>query len=597
VGQWTDGAIGLGWRVPETVAEARAGGVPARPAGPLVVAADIRIDNRTEILRALDRSPADPAGDPALLLAAYARWGDRCAERVLGDFAAAIWDGRERCLVCLRDRSGVRPIYYHHVPGRLFAFASEIKALLALPDVPRRLNEARIADYVESMLHEMEETFYAGIRRLPPAHVLRIDARALTTRRYWALDSSRTLRLPSDRDYADMYRSTFFDAVRARVRGDGPVGTTLSGGLDSTSVACAARVLLEGSGRPLHAFSLVFDGVPQSDERRFIDATLALGDFGAHRIVGDASTPLTDLAATIAHHDEPFYAPNLFLHQAIYRAARDAGVAALLDGLDGDTTVSHGMTWLGELASGGRWRDLAREVRGVARRHRLSTWRVVRGHVIPALVPDSVRTLARGWRRWSGRARGAGAVDTVLRADFARRIGWADRAMRLDVGERPRRRSEQAEHHRRLSWGLLSFVLEVVDRESARWGIVPAYPFFDSRLIELCLALPPELKLRDGWTRYVMRTAMDGILPRAVQWRVGKANLAPSFRRGLAVGAPDVIPVLAGDDGSALAHYVELPRVRAAYERFRVRPTDADALTIWKVATVGIWLRDARVSA
>ena len=185
----------------------------------------------------------------------------------------------------------------------------------------------------------------------------------------------------------------------------------------------------------------------------------------------------------------------------------------------------------------------------------------------------------------------------MLRADFARRIGWADRAARLGVGDRATHRSERAEHHRRLTWGLLSFVLEVADRESARWGVQPAYPFFDSRLIELCLAMPPEMELHDGWTRYIMRSAMEGVLPRAVQWRVGKADLAPNFRCGLAVGAPDLVPALLGDDDGALAEYVDLSRVRAAYDRFRARPTDADALTIWNVATVGLWLRDARVSA
>ena len=590
VGQWVEGAIGLGCRIRQADQNTDSGPAPARPPGSLVGVADARLDNREDILRALGRSPADRIDDTALLLAAYDRWGDSCAERVIGDFAVAIWDGRERRLVCLRDRAGVRPFCYHYVAGRVFAFASEIKALLALTDVPRTLNEARVADYVESVLHDKEETFYAGIRRLAPAHVLRVDARTLTARRYWSLDPSRTLRLASDHAYAEAYRSVFFEAVRARLGGEGPVGAMLSGGLDSTSVACVARVLLEGSGRPLHAFSLVFDTVTQSDERRFVDAALAVGDFIAHRIVGDAIGPLTDLAATIAHHDEPFYAPNLFLHQAIYRAARDAGVAVVLDGLDGDTTVSHGMTWLGELARSGRWVRLAREVRGVANRHRSPARHILRRRVLPAIIPDSLRALAHGLRRSAG-------SRTLLRADFARRIGWADRSERLRSGERENHRSERAEHRRRLDWGLLSFILEVADQESARWGVAPAYPFFDSRLIELCLAMPPELKLRQGWTRYVMRAAMDGVIPSAVQWRAGKSDLSAGFRRGLTLGAPDLIPAVIGDDGSALAQYVELSRVRAAYDRFLLRPTDADALALWKVVTVGAWLRDGGVSA
>jgi asparagine synthase (glutamine-hydrolysing) len=218
----------------------------------------------------------------------------------------------------------------------------------------------------------------------------------------------------------------------------------------------------------------------------------------------------------------------------------------------------------------------------------------VRGHVLPALVPDvlvgALHRLPIGARRDS-----TGAAS-VLRPTFASRIGWRSRSERLASGGREVLRSERAEHYRRLTWGLIPVVLEVADREARHAGVEPAYPFFDARLMELSLSLPPETKLRDGWTRFVLRRALDGVLPPEIQWRAAKANLAPVFRRGLARDMSDVVDRVLTDSGP-LAEYVDLSRARAASDRFARLPTDRDAMTLWKVATLGVWLDDARVSA
>src|SRR6266850_1954833 len=302
-GVWSQDAVGLGHRMLWTTPESRTEPLPlSAREGAFAITADARLDNRAELSATLGLDDGN-IGDAALILRAYERWGEQCPERLLGDFAVAIWDGPRRAVFCARDHFGVKPLYYHRAP-RLFAFASEIKALLHLPDVPRRLNETRVADYLAPIVEDREITFYDGIVRLPPA-----------------------------------------DAVRCRMRTAGPVGSMLSGGLDSSSIVCVARSLdTAGDGGPLHTLSAIFPEVPTCDERRFIDAVLAGNGVVPHAVRADLVSPLANLERMFEHENEAFFSVNLFMHWALYAEAERHGVRVLLDGFDGDTTLWPSLT-------------------------------------------------------------------------------------------------------------------------------------------------------------------------------------------------------------------------------------------------------------
>src|SRR3989449_1054025 len=310
-GAWREGPVALGHGMLHTTPESLREQQPlVGTRGDLVLAADARIDNRGELCSLLP-APSD-ATDADLILAAYERWDETCPEHLLGDFAFAIWDAREQRLFCARDHFGVKPFYYHHRLGRLFAFASEIKGLLALPDVPRRLNETRVADYLVPLLEDKEITFYEEIVRLPPAHWMTVDREGIRRQEYWSLDPEREIRLGSDDEYAAAFREIFTEAVRCRLRSAFPVGSMLSGGLDSSSIVCVARELLAQGGCPRpHTFSAVFDDVPECDERRYIETVLSGGGVEPHLIRGDKVNPVERLEQDLVQQDEPFYAPNL----------------------------------------------------------------------------------------------------------------------------------------------------------------------------------------------------------------------------------------------------------------------------------------------
>ena len=374
-GVWHIGPVGLGHRMLWTTPESLHEQLPLTgKKGDLVITADARIDNRDELITALGLAQWSHGEitDSELILRAYEQWGEDSPKRLLGDFAFAIWDERRQALFCARDHCGVKPFYYYQ-SARALIFASEIKALLSTREVPRRLNPVRVADYLAGIFEDRTSTLYRDILRLPAGHSMTVRGRESRVQPYCWLDPSREIRLRSDDEYADAFRDQFTDAVRCRLRSAFPVGSLLSGGLDSSSIVGAARRVLAEDGRRLHTFSAIFPGLPASDlpkidERPFMEAVLAMSGLTPHYVHADRLSPLSELDRVFWHEDEAFLAPNLYMHWALYRAAHQQSVRTLLDGVDGDTTVSHGLDYLSELAGAGRVRTLGREVMALASR-------------------------------------------------------------------------------------------------------------------------------------------------------------------------------------------------------------------------------------
>jgi asparagine synthase (glutamine-hydrolysing) len=580
---WHGGPVGLVHCLLRVAPEAEHAAQPYQRDG-RVITADVRLDNRSELCAALGL-PLATQSDAELILAAYARWGEACAEHLLGDFAFAIWDETERQLFCARDYIGFKPFYYYASP-RQFVFATELKGVLALPEVPRRLNEMRVADYLLPVFDDLASTFYQDLQRLPPGHCLSLSPTGVRVWPHYTLQPQPLLKLRSDAEYIEAFRERFEAAVRCRIRTPYPVGASLSGGLDSSSVVVQARALRGPQAAPLSVFSAVFDEVPASDERPYMEAVLAGGGLTSHFIRADLLSPLADLERMHWHEDEPFYAPNLFIDWALYRAAQAAGVRVMLDGQDGDSTVSHGLGLFQDLARSGRWGRAWREAGLVAGHFGSTRSRVLWRQAIRPLLPVGLVAAIRRLRR---QPHGPLWRAAPIQLGFAQRLGWPERIRPwLEADARPAL-GESVAHWRKISQPIHTFYLEVGDREAAAFGLEVRSPFYDRRLVEFCLSVPGELKLRDGWTRWIMRRAMHGLLPPQVEWRGGKSNLGHNFRHVLLRYERDRLARWIAAPG-ALAEYVDVDRVRAAFARFQSAQGDADALLLWKVVTLGEWL-------
>ena len=635
-----DGTVALAHRMSWSTPESRRESQPlirSTPASWLV--ADARIDNRGELTSLLRIAEPGRVTDAELIVRAYERWGRRCVEHIIGDFAFALWDDESRELYCARDPMGVKPLYYFE-SADTFAFASEAKALFALDMVPREIDPLQAARFVEGTIGDRESTHFKGIKRLPAAHWIAVGHNRTLRTQYWKPDAQRELRYSSSGEYAEAFRDIFTEAVRARMRSVHTVGAALSGGLDSSSIVCVARgVRRDDGGDPIHSFSLVFPSLPEGDrrmidERPFIESVVRGGEVVPTYVRGDELSPAADVSAILQTLDEPYPAFNLYLHWAMYRAARERGARVFLDGFDGDTAVSHGFGRFTGLVNRREWDVFERETRALAERRRVRPEALLEHFGLPHLA-----LLARrgSWLSWSRAARELTqrfdlgftdvSVNHGLRPATPAFVRRAYRAMRRGAPEThslllpelaralrdgdDRRREEDAgasstereSHVQGLSQPAYQLTLEIADRCAAAFGVEPRYPFFDRRLIDFCVALPESEKLADGWPRLVFRRAMEGILPPEIQWRSDKGNLSPNFHRTLRASQA-ASGALAAD--SPLAAYVDMRAVEEMRRRYcaerRTLARSDDGHALFRIMVLERWLsgsggQTARVTA
>ena len=225
----------------------------------------------------------------------------------------------------------------------------------------------------------------------------------------------------------------------------------------------------------------------------------------------------------------------------------------------------------------------------LSRRHNSSPRRLLWQFGLRPLAPEPMRHIWRAVRR---RTTPPWMVNSAIKPGFAQRVGVAERAQVLHGNGHTPARTAREGHWRGLTSPLFPYALEIADKAGAAFSLEPRYPFFDRRLMEFCLALPPEQKLHQGWTRVVMRRAMANILPDEVRWRVGKANLSPNFTRRLLDYDRGLLDDVIMNDPQVIGDYVDVSALRDVYHRYASQPmSEGDALTVYGVVTLALWLR------
>lgn len=499
-------------------------------ANAVMISFDGRIDNRDHLTRQLARAGYAPRADTdaEIALCSYRCWGEDCANRLLGDFAFAIWDARSNKLFCARDIFGVRPLYYHFRSGVVFAFASSPAALFAGKVLSKHLNEARIADYLVSELEGLDKTstFYAQVHRLPPAHTATIDARGLSLQRYWKPQPATGLRLADDREYEEGFLDVFKPAVDCRLRGGDSVASMLSGGMDSSAIVGVARALRHASGQPpLRTYS-VESAVPETcRETRAIRDVLNSGGLRPTVLDADGLAELQpELAEQTWNLEEP-YDDLMTVPRSLYILAARQGVRVMLDGVDGDSVLSEGK-YLTRLVRRGKW---------------LAAWRsamvhqsIYPGYPMPAaelahalraaFVPDWVRAGLRPIRIKQQLKQAL--AESFICPKFAERADLAERLATLNATFAIRNPLDAlSDHAGAIDHAFIVCGVERYARAAAASSIETRHPFLDRRVVEYCIRLPDEQKIRHGWPKYILRNAMAGYLPPTVCWRKGKEHL------------------------------------------------------------------------
>jgi asparagine synthase (glutamine-hydrolysing) len=445
--QWSEGSVALGRRLARLLPEDAYDRQPLRSAdGHAVLVADVRLDNRDELCAALGL-PTDRArrlSDADILLAAFTRWAEDCVDRLVGDFAFALWDQLSHRFLLARDPLGARPLHYHY-GARLFAFASMPKGLHALAEIPRQPDEDYLALEMIAAGALGAGTCFKDIARVEPGHIASVTGDGVSARRYWN-PGRKVLALRSSDAYAEACREQLDITVRSRLRGANHVATHLSAGLDSSAVTATAARLLAASGGRVTAFTAVprenYDlPVPRGrigDEGPLAALTAAMYPNLEHVLVrtGDGS-PL-DLVDRYFHlFERPV--PNLcnmIWVSAINDAARDHKLQVLLSASLGNLAISYrGLTLISELLRSARFLGLSRQL-GMLVRHGGFRWRGAAAAAIAPFLPPWL------WPWVSRRFRDTDLDPrawTAIHPDRLRQIQQETRERRRDLSYRPAR--------------------------------------------------------------------------------------------------------------------------------------------------------------
>ncbi len=622
--RWTDarGAVALGSAPLNATPQAQwecAGGaaalsLPSADGGEwLRLVGDVRLDGREALAfeLGLDTTKARAWSDGRLALEAYSLWREEAPFHLKGDFAFAVWDEKNQTLFCARDRFGVRPFYFAFVPGVVFAFANEIKALWPALPFPPCPDEVQIGAYLAGEITSFTRTFYEGVERLAPARTLSLalDAHPSASPRqgqYFSLDASRELELPHDDDYAQRVKAAFERSVAERSRSAGELATFLSGGLDSSSVAAVAIRQAPPDKVPLLALSTVFARFAECDERPWIEQNLALAGDKLRRewVWGDDIGALHDIERVVWHLDGPPLGPNTCSTWVQYPPLQEAGVKVVLDGHGGDEVVFLGYERVAELAFQRRFGAARHELRALRRAGitNQSIWPLWWGPLMQRA--RGTRFLGRFLRLFSRgieampfpRARSGSASEDEESAALVRELVRADkRALLPAISSPPASPIVRAHHAEMLGTAMQAVALEAIDSQAGAHALEVRVPFWEQEMVELCLSLPSDQKLRDGWNRWVMRRAMQGLLPPGVQWRAAKTNFAPQMIHGLrAVEAARIETWL--EEPGALAEWLDVAAVHRLWEELKILPPSGGHVTrvafaLWRVLALGAWLQ------
>lgn len=537
-GTWVDGSVGLGHRRLAILDLTAAGAQPmVCVGGRYVVTYNGELYNFVELRRELVQLGARFTSDSDTEVVAFAHhfWGSDCVLRFNGMWAFAIWDTDKRELFVSRDRFGVKPLHFRHEPGRRFVFASELKAFLHLNGFVARENDDAMRRLLlaGNTAESRPETLIDGVERFPPGHNMIVRAGGTLKWRYWNTLDHVTRPPTSWAGQVDQFRSLFDDACRVRLRSDVPVGTCLSGGVDSSSVVCATAALrgeteaadsVERLARDSHrTFTATYPGTPW-DERRWAEQAVEWVDADAHFIEVTA-------ADALQHLDDYTYAFETvggtlsFPLWATYRAVRADGVAVTLDGQGGDELLAGYTIHAGAAEQDhSLWSDPMRRLALMHTRYRMYGTRI-------PLVQTARARLGAARRL----VRGASAVPSEpanpwIREPASYELDVPDDDIAAIADLCALDRMLYLKFHYELPGLLRNF-----DRLSMAHGVETRMPLMDWRIVCYAFSLPESAKIGGGYSKRILREAMRGRMPESLRTRttkVGFTSPIPQWMRG-----------------------------------------------------------------
>ncbi|MBI4849814.1 MAG: asparagine synthase (glutamine-hydrolyzing) [Nitrospirae bacterium] len=528
--------------------------------------------------------------DTEVLLASYEKWGKDCLDRFNGMWSFVIYDRRKNILFGARDRFGVKPFYYYR-DGNYFAFASEIKALVSLPFVKKEINRNAVFDYLVLGRQENEEEgFFRGIYELPPSFAFEVDLKKNDFKKwnYYSLEYVNAWG-PFDEgkcnEYVSNIRGLLFDAVNLRLRSDVPVGSCLSGGIDSSSIVCVINNLLENEslaqvGEMQKVFTASYAG-SDIDESKWAKTVADKTRTAWFQVFPGPEELMDDLEDLVYAQDVPFGTTSIYAQYRVMKLADENGVKVLLDGQGGDELFTgytgYYSVFFAEILKHLDVPAFCRELKGIEH------------------SPVDVKFIARSLGKHACFAAVPSAVKEWLKLKYYGRKNNNRKYLNNDFWEANESRlifsGEKTTSLNEMLYDLmckvnLKTLLRYEDRNSMRFSIESRTPFADDiNLIEYLFKIPSVYKIHNGWSKFVLREAMKGIIPDQTRLRTDKLGFStPEY-----LWLNDNKENLKNYIGRELDEFVNTERILRDWDTLMKSHTGFDATNIWRIINLGVW--------
>jgi len=515
--------------------------------------------------------------DAEILVHAYEEWGTDCLTKLNGMFAFGLWDEQRHVMFIARDNFGIKPLYYQ-LGENFLAFASEIKPLLVHPDVSVGPNERVIREYLQtSLVDATDETFFEGISHLLPAHFLLVNENgSVKIERYWKPYISGALDGPVSEQEIEGTRRLFLEAIRRQLVSDVPVGTCLSGGIDSSSVVCAIRKIHpEGAasiGRHVKTFTASFPSY-SIDETSYAQ-TVCDGTLAEHNAITPTAEEFwQDLPTLVRCQEEPFRSTSIYAQWRVMKHAKERGVTVLLDGQGGDELlcgyVDYYLHYYLTLKRKGKYRKLIVETF----RSRDLTGRQA--------FANLNKITSRALRRYL----------SFLKNTQKNIVGPPQ-----DLGRTPIRANHEPENalvttlDRHITRTSLPALLRYEDKNSMWHSIEARVPFLDLPFFEYVAALPIDRKLRDGWTKYIFRAAMRSILPEKIRKRRSKVGFETPEKRWIEHDLRNRVMEFFSNSRLSADRYYDAAALMVLLNARSL--TQEQISLIWRILNLEVWYRE-----
>jgi len=470
--------------------------------------------------------------DSEVIIHSYEEWGEQCVQRFNGMWAFAIWDKRQEKLFLSRDRFGVKPLYYYSTPAH-FYFGSEIKCLLTVAPEARQPNYPYLFHFLPSgALDDGEETFFQGVKQLLPAHSLIVKGSEQKLDNYWRYDAESAKKRYDYGHPEETLRALLRDAVKLRLRSDVPVGTCLSGGLDSSSIVALASQMM---GHSVKTFSCLYED-PDCDERYFVDVLNGYCRADAYPVSPGGKDLFDVLPKIVWHQDEPTAGPGLYSQWHVMGSAHGK-VKVLLDGQGGDELLAGYFSYfdaylsslLKDFIKSKRPIYLSSLLRSIREIRRLTSqpfaWKHLQRYS-PRLIKGLVTRASNLIQRFNPRT--LEVAPSIFHPDFVTQVKGQEIQREYPV-------QFDNDLNNVLYWHLvrqsIPALLHYEDRNSMAFSIEARTPFLDYRLVEFCLGLPYDLKIHHGTTKYLLRRALRNDLPQEIIERKDKKGYPTPMAR------------------------------------------------------------------